>query len=363
MKKSFSFILSLVLLLFLASCGDNVKSNEIHIPNIDIHEDMEEYQTEDDKTYYTSKYISFVREVKGYFETDIPFTVSDDENIRIYDDLYFYEGDSFYLISSDYRYIWATLANEQVDYANVLREQGEDIHVDIKKDGIYKITLDMKTMVMDLSYKNEITKPYYYPFKTICVGCLVDGSIVYTDLSVNPSNENEFAVKDYDVEAGKLYFFYNQFTHISCYKLTIANDSKEYLASTTYSDCYTFKIAGKYNIYVNNKTYEIRAELDPSSATYYCLTYNEGFIELNPVQNDTPYIFEYEYEATSDVGGYGVVSDSLPKFYDKGYNEYSFTVIESDLLGENKGSYYFKKKGTYIITINLLDFTISVAKK
>jgi hypothetical protein len=47
----------------------------------------------------------------------------------------------------------------------------------------------------------------------------------------------------------------------------------------------------------------------------------------------------------------------------KNYKEYNLTVLESNLLGENNGDYYFKKKGTYIITVNLLDFTISVAKK
>lgn len=36
------------------------------------------------------------------------------------------------------------------------------------------------------------------------------------------------------------------------------------------------------------------------------------------------------------IGGYGLVSDTLYKFYDKGYQEYTFTVHDSDLLGNNK---------------------------
>lgn len=36
------------------------------------------------------------------------------------------------------------------------------------------------------------------------------------------------------------------------------------------------------------------------------------------------------------IGGYGLVSDTLYKFYDNGYQEYTFTVHDSDLLGNNK---------------------------
>ena len=48
-------------------------------------------------------------------------------------------------------------------------------------------------------------------------------------------------------------------------------------------------------------------------------------------------------------GGYGLVSDTLPKFYDKGYQEYTLTVKESDLLGNNKGKYYLKHRGIILL--------------
>lgn len=363
MKKVLYWFFGLIILFALSSCGEEVKSsNSIHVPKIDVHNDMEEYQEEDNKTYYKSKYVSFVREVKGYFQTNVPFTISEDENIRIYDDLYFYEGDLFYLCSSDYKYIWASLTNENISYASVLREQGEDIRVDIKKDGIYKVTLDMKTMLMELNYKSEITTPYYYPFETICIGVLKNGSIADTNLIPNPSNEDEFYITDYEAEAGKLYSFYSSFTFTSTYKLTISDSAKEYLDSSMYSNAYLFKVSGKYNIYVNKKTYEIRVELNPASATYYCLVYEGGFVELECINSDTPYIFEYQYEATADYGGYGLVSDDLPKFYSKNYKEYTFNVLESDLLGDNNGKYYFKKKGLYKVTVDVLNLTLQVEK-
>lgn len=44
-------------------------------------------------------------------------------------------------------------------------------------------------------------------------------------------------------------------------------------------------------------------------------------------------------------GGYGLVSDTLPK----GYQEYTFTVKKSDLLGNNKGKYYLKHRGIILL--------------
>ena len=62
-------------------------------------------------------------------------------------------------------------------------------------------------------------------------------------------------------------------------------------------------------------------------------------------------------------GGYGLVSDTLPKFYDKVYQEYTFTVHDSYLLGNNKGKYYFKHRGVYRITVDVLNMTLEVIEK
>ena len=63
------------------------------------------------------------------------------------------------------------------------------------------------------------------------------------------------------------------------------------------------------------------------------------------------------------IGGYGLVSDTLYKFYDKGYQEYTFTVHDSYLLGNNNGKYYFKHKGVYLITVDVLNMTLEVIEK
>ena len=369
-NKVLSSLFVTLISLTLSACdlAPSGGSNRIFVPNIDNSVDLKEYSEEDykrdDETYYTSDYICFIMEVKGYYQTNIPFTIDkDNENLRIYDNMYFYEGDYFQLMSSDYRYIWATLKNENTEYLTPLREQGEDIQVDVKKSGIYKIILDIKTMIMDFEYKSAIETPYYYPFKSCEIGTLVDGHVVYSEMTVNPSNSDEFVINGYQANSGSLYTFSEKFTHISMYKLTIAENSKRYLSSTMFDTSVTFNLGGEFNVYVNKKTYEIRVEVsDPSKLVYDCLTYFNGeFVTLSPKDPAVPYVFEYEYEATSDIGGYGVVSDDVPDFYTKSYKKYELTVEESNLLGESsKGEYYFKKKGHYVLTIDLLNLTLKV---
>ena len=342
-------------------------SNGIYVPDINNSEDLSEYSEEDyetgDETYYVSEYISFIMEVRGYFQINVPFTIDrDNENLRIYDDMYFYEGDFFYLMSSDYRYIWATLKNENTDYLTPARKQGEDVQVDVKKSGVYKIILDIKTMIMDFEYKCAIEKPYYYPFKSCDIGTLLDNQIVFSTMSVNPNNGDEFMISDYQVETGKLYSFYSGEPHTSNYKLTVAEDSKKYISPTMFETSVVFNFSGKYNIFVNNKTYQIRVEADPLSLVYDCVVYKDDeFVALTPKDPTVPYVFEYQYEATSDVGGYGIISDDVPSFYNKSYNKYELTVEESSLLDkDSNGEYYFKKKGQYLLTIDLLNLTLKV---
>ena len=363
------FIVLIALTVSACSCHPNSSnggSNDIYVPNIDNSVDIKEYKDEDyktgDETYYMSDSISFIMEVRGYYQTKVPFTIDkNNENLRIYDNMYFYEGDFFQLMSNDYRYTWATLKNENTEYLTPLREQGKDIRVNVKKSGIYKIILDIKTMIMDFEYKSAIETPYYYSFKSCDIGTLVDEHIVYNTMSVNPNNSDEFMISNYQVNAGKLYSFYSGLPHTSNYKLTVAKDSTQYIAPSLFETSVTFSVSGKFNIYVNNKTYQVRAEADLSSLVYDCIIYEDGkFVALTPKDPTVPYIFEYHYEATTDVGGYGVVSDDVPTFYNKSYKQYELTVEESNLLGKSNGKYYFKKKGQYLLTINLLNLTLKV---
>lgn len=371
MKKKIAstiFIALFSLNLFACNSAQNESSNGIYVPNIDNAVDLKEYNEDiyktNDDTYYTSNYISFIMSVKGYYQINVPFTLDENnENLRVYDNMYFYEGDYFQLMSNDYHYIWATLKNESNEYLSPLREQGEDIQVDVKKSGVYKIILDTKTMIMDFEYKSSIDTPYYYPFKSCEIGTLVNGTSVYSEMTVNPSNNDEFMISNYQVNSGSLYTFSERFSHISMYILTIFENSKQYLSNTMFEESLVFNISGEFNIYVNKRTYEVRVEAsDPSKLVYDCLTYNNGeFITLSPKDSSTPYVFEYIYEANADVGGYGIMSDDLPSFYSKSYKKYELSVETSSLISQyNDGTYYFKKKGQYLLTIDLLNLTLKV---
>jgi hypothetical protein len=357
--------------LALFACGTTPSggSSGVYVPSIDNSKDLNEYEGDEfptgEGTYYTSDYISFIMEVRGYYQTDVPFTVDEEnKNLRIYDDMYFYEGDFFQLMSSDYKHIWATLKDESTEYLTPLREQGEDIQVDVNVSGVYKIVLDITTMVMDFEYKSEIVTPYYYPFKNCDIGTLVDGHIVFNTMAPNPENADEFMIENYAVETGKLYSFYSSFTHTSNYKLTVQEGYERYISPSLFETSVVFNLSGSFNIYVNRKTYTVRAEIaDPSTLVYDCLTLVDGeWITLTPKDASTPYLFEYEYEATADYGGYGVRSDDLPKFYNKSYKEYVFTVEDSTLVGSYEGKYYFKKPGVYLLTLDLLNMTLGVQK-
>ena len=87
-------------------------------------------------------------------------------------------------------------------------------------------------------------------------------------------------------------------------------------------------------------------------------------MELAPVADDTKYLFTCQYKATSDIGGYGVVSDDLPKIYNSANHEYALSLTEASLsyAAQSKNWYYFRKVGTYNLTIDLQNFTLTIEK-
>ena len=51
---------------------------------------------------------------------------------------------------------------------------------------------------------------------------------------------------------------------------------------------------------------------------------------------------------------------TVPHFYNANYSEYKLTVVNSPDVMLTGTSYYFKKIGTYKITINLKTFELTV---
>ena len=342
------------------------------LPKVDNSNDLRDYTPSQDENYdendelYTSNYLSFVTEINGSYRTNRPFTLDENnKNLRIYDNIYFYEYDFFQMMSNDYKNIWCSLSDEtDAQYAEVEREQGEDIQTNIKVSGIYKVIFDTSTFLFDLVYKSEITTPVYEEIKNC------DIYSVATKWTTMQKFGDEFFVNNYHMEGAKLVAFDSSYSHTSHYKTTIDESCLNkyiYKNGTKPSSDVWFMIAGTYNIYLNAKTYVVRVELVSADADGYSASVykNHEFVPLELVDENVKYVFKYRYTATSDIGNYGIMSDDVPKIFNASYQKYNLVATDGSMIylgAYSSGGYYFKTRGTYDLTINLLDFTISITK-
>ena len=360
MKKKFLYLILALLFIisgvYLVGCNFGDTSN-----NTDYNADVEEVNPEnitidnliieEGKTYYTSESLSLMMEVNGAFLEMSYFSL--DGNKRVYDNLYFYVDDYFYMITGDYRDIYASLGDSaDTEYAEEEKEQGYDIQINVKKEGIYKLIFDVDTLKFDMEYKAEITTPKYYTIKNCQIYSV---ATKWVDMSVNPENSEEFVIENFNIEVNKTIYFQN-ISHTSLYKITLDENCNETLASYTYPSV-TVNVGGSYNIYINAKTYVVRLELiNPDTATYNLVYYDGAdFITKSPDDQSVPYVFRQQI--TVDTKN----TTSLPNFYTEKYKTYKLTVIDNnDLLSYSGKYYYFKQIGTYDLIINLKTFEITV---
>lgn len=312
--------------------------------------DMEHFVADEGETYYTSSGLQLCMEVNGAYLIMNYFSL--DGNKRVYDNLYFYEDDYFYMITGNYRDIYASLGDSaDTEYAEEEREQGEDIQVNVKKSGIYKLVFDLDTLKFDMEYKAEIETPVYYTIKKCQIYSVASE---YVEMSVNPDNEDEFVVRNFHIDAGK-YIYFQDHTHVSLYKVSVDESCNNKYGSYTYPNL-AVGIGGDYNVYINAKTYVVRLELlNPDTATYSCVYYDGNeFNELTPYNADVPYIFRQRLVVTTRW------TTSVPKFHTANYRTYDLTVVDTTdvLMGSGK-NYYFKEPGEYELTINLKTFEIT----
>ena len=353
MKKKIVFLLTLIIITCgsLVGCGFG-KTPELPDYNADIQvaiPDIENFVTEEDKTYYTSPGFSLWMEVNGaYLEMDYFYL---DGNKRVYDNLYFYEKDYFLIVTDDYDDLYASLSDPaDSEYAEEEKEDGYDIQINIKKSGVYKLIFDLDTLKFDLEYKSAIETPVYYTIKNCSI---YTPSTEWVEMSVNPQNEDEFVINNFTVGAGETISFFN-YVHTSHYKVTLDQSCIGKFGAESVNDV-KVSIGGKYNIFINKKTYVVRLELlNPDTATYNCVYYDgENFIDVAPVESNVPYLFKKRIVAETKLF-------ALPKFYTAQYKKYDLTVEDSELLMSTEKNHYFKQAGTYDVTINLKTFTIAV---
>ena len=315
--------------------------------------DVEHFIPQENTTYYTSPGFSLWMEVNGAFLKMDYFYL--DGNKRVYDNLYFYVDDYFYIVTDDYKDLYASLSDSaDLEYAEEEKEQGYDIQINVKKAGIYKLIFDLTTLKFDMEYKAEIQSPVYYTIKNCSI---YTPATNWVEMSVNPENADEFVINNFAIEKDAYVCFFN-FVHTSNYKVTTEAGLDGKITSGSGSIVYAL-IGGNYNVYINKKTYVVRFELlNPENADYSCVYYDgNDFIELEPYEEGLPYIFRHRIVVDTNN------STSVPKFYTSKYKTYSLTVAPSDLLFVSaKNNHYFKQAGTYELIINLKTFEITVER-
>lgn len=360
MKRKMVAVATALLVLIsgvaFVGCGVGTGASETTDYNADIQavtpEDItaEHFVVEEDKTYYTSPGFSLWMEVNGAFlEMDYFYL---DGTKRVYDNLYFYEDDYFYIVTDDYKDLYASLGDPgDSEYAEEEKEQGYDIQLNVKKEGIYKLVFDLDTLKFDMEYKAKIETPVYY---TIQKCQIYSKATEWVDMSVNPDNADEFVINRFNIDVDDFISFYNT-THTSLYKVTLDEACNETFGVYQYPSV-KINVGGSYNVYINAKTYVVRLELlNPDTATYSCVYYDGAeFIELTPYEEDCPYIFRQRIVVDTKY------TTSLPKFHTKNYRTYRLTVVdEANVLMNGGSNYYFKQIGTYDIIINLKTFEIT----
>ncbi|MBE7060905.1 MAG: hypothetical protein E7382_00030 [Clostridiales bacterium] len=336
--------------------GDGtVEQLQEYIPTAD--DDMEVIEGE---TYYKSNTTDLVTEINGYYRVDRPFTIDkENENRRIYHNIYFYEEDFFQIIHykniNSLGTIYAILSDQtDVEYAEVSYSTGgTPLQIDIKKQGVYNLILDIETFAIDMVKVKDIQTPVYEKIKS----CELNIHVSLSDHTYHPMTLNA-DTNEYYIEAqiplNATIGFYSE-TRNSHYKMTVEENLKDTILyyNTTNVTQVRIHVGGTYKIYFNAKTYKLRLELqNPDTANYYCqVEWNNGN-ELNKKSESQPYIFEYEFVATEYA--------DIPSFYPMLGMSYDLTVYgdeENVVNGE-----YVREAGTYKMTINLKDFTLTVQK-
>ena len=353
--KSITFSLILLTSTFvLIGCDFENNPPEPKDYNADIQvvakEDitLEHFVKDDNTTYYTSPGFSLTMSVRGHFMIMDYFSL--DGNKRIYDNLYFYENDYFYIVTDDYNDLYASLAEESdKQYAVEEKESGYDIQLNIIQSGVYKLIFDTETLKFDIVYKAEITTPKYYTIKNCDIYSIATN---WVEMAVNPNNNEEFYVSNFHIDTGKAIRFFSHI-HTSNYIPTLEETSTKY--ATSRKEEIKIIIGGDYNVYINSKTYEVRLELiNTETADYTCIYHNGSeFITLQKETANIPYIFTFQLEVTTQY------TTNIPKFYNAHYSEYTLNVTNSPDVMQGSSSYYFKKIGTYNITINLKTFELT----
>jgi len=380
MKKKFLVLIMTLMLLIsifgLVGCDalDLFDDEEgAGIPQIDNSIDLQEFTpaTDDDtvyienETYYTSASIDLVTEVNGNYTINRPFTLDkNNTNKRIYHNIYFYEDDFFQVIyykkvgDLGQLYVIMSDTNDQ-EYAEIeYTTKGTPLQVNIKKQGIYNLIFDIETFAIDMEKIGDIDLPVYETIKSCNLNIHVSlEDHTYTPMTLNKETNEYYIEKEIPLYAS--IGFYSD-SHTSHYNITVdpsLMDTLIYYDNLSPNQVQVH-VGGKYKIYFNAKTYLLRLELvNPDTSSYFCQVGWQEDKVLTPISNSTPYLFEYEFVAQGKVNDPYV---DIPSFYPSLGMKYKLSIIDQDGFVFNDE--YLTESGTYKLTVNLKEFTLTVNK-
>ena len=382
MKKKFLFLIMALLLVFnafaLAGCdllgsSDDGDDDGGELPQIDNSVDLNEFSpTIDDdniyidgETYYTSTSVDLVTEINGNYSTNRPFVLDkNNENKRIYRNIYLYVEDFiqvlYYKKFGDLGQLFVIMSdtNDQ-EYAEIeYTPKGSPLQINVIKQGVYDIILDVETFAIDMVKVGDIDTPVYETIKTCELNVHVSlSNYSYTPMTLDVGT-NEYYIQT-EIPLNASIGFYNA-SHTGNYKMTV---EPSLLDTLIYYDIYNNRkvqvhVGGTYKIYFNAKTYVLRLELqNPDTASYYCQVEWDKGNELTAKNSATPYLFEYEFVAQGKINDPYV---DIPSIYPKLGMKYQLSVIDVDGFVAN--DIYLTESGTYILTINLKEFTLTVKR-
>lgn len=353
--------------------NNNNNNDESEIPQIDNTVDLIEYTpTADDdneylenETYYKSASIDLVTEINGNYTTGRPFTLdSDNENKRIYHNIYFYKEDFFHVLyykkADDLGSLYAIMSDEtDQEYAEIeYTPKGSPLQINIKQQGIYNLIFDIETFGIDMVKVGDIETPVYETVKSCeLMVHTSDSNRTYSAMTLDTAT-NEYYIET-EIPANASIGFYNV-AHTGRYNTTVTPNISDTLV---YWDSFNpekirVHVGGTYKIYFHAKTYVSRLELqNPDTASYYCQVEWKQGNELTAISEDTPYLFEYTFDAQ---GAYNDPYVEIPSFYPALGMSYRLSVIDED--GFVAYDTYLKESGTYNLTVNLKEFTLTVEK-
>ena len=299
--------------------------------------------------YYTDSLLSMCAEIRGSYKSNRPFTLDPtNESLRVWDNLYLYEYDYFQMIVNESSHIFYEVDDSSKQYVDI-----DDPEAIIKegKSGIYKLTFDLVSRKFGLEFKSEIDTPVYEKMDGCDVYTLSHDN--FTPMVVNPNNNEELMVSNYQIEMGEIISFHNHGDfHLSNYK--VVPDSLllgKIIDGIESGDAHPFiMVGGNYNLYINPITYAFRAELiNPDTANYSLLVLEDDYITI-PHNNDDPaYLFYYQCQVSRQF-------QSMPIFSNSHYQMFDLDAIPNDQVN----SYgQFEIPGLYSLEINLKEFTIN----